>query len=68
LDVDERLLGQLVERTKTVNIDAAKLLAALLDEYFTRPWNVRELGEAKVAVLREQIHGDQSRLKSDYPR
>jgi len=65
--VDEGLLRELVERTRTVNIHAAKLLAALLDEYFTRPWNVRELGEAKVAVLREQIHGCQSDLKSAYP-
>jgi hypothetical protein len=67
LDVDERLLGELVERTKTVNIDAARLLAALLDEYLTRPWNVRELGETRVGALREQIGGCQSDLKSAYP-
>ncbi|HZV87008.1 MAG TPA: hypothetical protein VFF95_05635 [Candidatus Binatus sp.] len=67
LDVDERFLGKLVERTKTVNIDAAKLLAALLDEYFTRPWNVRELGEVRAETLREQIGGSQSDLKSTYP-
>jgi hypothetical protein len=54
--VDERLLGKLVERTKTVNIDAGKRLATLLDEYLTKPWNVREFGEAKVGALREQIH------------
>ena len=68
LDVDERLLTELVEHTKTVNIDAGKLLAALLDEYFTRPWNIRELGEARVAALREQIGGSQSDLKSVYPQ
>ena len=55
LDVDERLLGKLVERTKTVNIEAARRLAALLDDYFSKPWNVREFGEAKVGALREQI-------------
>jgi len=65
--VDEGLLGELVERTNAINIGAGKLLAALLDEYFTRPWNVRELGEAKVAALREKIHGCQSDLKSAYP-
>lgn len=56
LAVDEHLLGELVVQTRTVNIDAAKRLAAMLDDYFRKPWNVRELGEGKTAVLGEQIH------------
>jgi hypothetical protein len=67
LKADELLLTELVERTKTVDVEAAKRLAALLDEYFTRPWNVQEFGEAKTRALREQIGGHQSDLKSEYP-
>jgi hypothetical protein len=57
------VLRERIERTKTVNNDAAKLLARHLDECFTRPWNVRELGEARGA-RREQIRACQNDLKS----
>ncbi len=65
--VDERLLWGLVQRAKTINEEAGKLLAAFLDEYFTRTWNIRELGETRVDAVRERIGGCQSHLKTEYP-
>lgn len=56
LDVDERLLGDLVKRTKAVNAGAAARLAGLIAEYVEKPFFVREVGVTKATALREQIH------------
>jgi hypothetical protein len=55
MDADQRLLSELVARTKSVNLDAAKRLAALFLEYLMKPWNVREFGEARVSGLKDEI-------------
>jgi hypothetical protein len=56
LDVDERLLGELVRRTKLVNADAGMRLARLMVEYLAKPFFAREVGLARATALEGQIH------------
>lgn len=55
LEVDERLLRQLIERTKMADPHSASKLTAMIDDCLARPVFTREIGEAKVTVLRQAI-------------
>jgi hypothetical protein len=55
LDVDEGLLRELIQRTKTMNSNSATRLVGLFEEYLTRPYLVDRIGVARASALRQQI-------------
>ena len=55
LDVDEGLLRELIQRTKTMNRNSATRLVELLEEYLMRPYFIDEVGVVRASALRQQI-------------
>jgi len=55
LEVDERLLRQLVERTREIDPSSSSKIAAMIDDCLARPVFTREIGESEVTALRQTI-------------
>lgn len=57
VEVDDSLLWRVIERTSAAAPRSSARLAAMIDDCLGRPWISRELGDARVARLRERIRG-----------
>lgn len=55
IEVDDRLLRTLVERTTSINSSAGKKLVEMLKIYLEKPFLVKDVGWKKIAALRDSI-------------